>query len=165
MHDVTIGERPDVRLTGFEHRGPYHGIGATFDRLAAWAAPRGLLGSGARCFGVYYGNPNLVAPEDLRAFAGLVLPTPVPLPAKPQPAEPPQDDAETIDVPGGPCAVLVHQGDYRELEGVHRWLYGTWFPGSGHRPDPGRPCCEEYLNDPRSLPPADWLTRITAPLR
>lgn len=152
--DVTFHEEPALVLTGFDHRGSYHEIGATFERLLGWAEPRGLIGVGTRCFGLYFDNPNIVAPQDLRAFAGLLL-------ERPESG----DGVRTLEAPSGRCAVLVHQGDYKGLEGVYRWLYDLWFPTSGHRPDPDRPCREEYLNNPRTLPPAAWQTRISAPVR
>ena len=44
-----------------------------------------------------------------------------------------------------------------------RWLYKEWLPQSGEEPA-DRPCFEEYLNNPRELPPAEWLTDICLPL-
>lgn len=155
MHDVVIRNLPTLRLTGFDHRGPYTGIKPSFDRLVVWAEERGLLGPQTRCFGLYYDNPRRVPPEDLRAFVGLLL----------DPSAVAGGGARSVEVPGGRCGVFVHKGPYTGLEASYLWFYDSWIPASGETPDPARPCCEEYLNDPGSLPPEEWLTQIAAPLR
>jgi DNA gyrase inhibitor GyrI len=50
------------------------------------------------------------------------------------------------------------------LEGAYRWLNRDWLPASGQDPA-DQPAREEYLNDPRSLPPAEWQTAVMLPLR
>ena len=60
--------------------------------------------------------------------------------------------------------MLIHTGPYAELERPYRWLYGEWLPASGHEAADA-PVIEEYLNDPRSLPPPQWRTAICVPLR
>jgi AraC family transcriptional regulator len=60
--------------------------------------------------------------------------------------------------------VLHHKGPYAELERAYAWLYGTWLPQSGEEAA-DRPVFEEYLNNPRALPPQEWLTDICLPLQ
>lgn len=154
MQSVSIADRSPIRLAALPHQGSYMEIGTTFERLMAWAAPRGLIGSTTRSFGIYYDDPDAVPAAKLRSEATLSIP----------------DDMTKVDAParivtlaGGRHAVLRHKGPYAELESVYRWLYKEWLPRSGEEPD-DRPCFEEYLNNPRDLPPADWLTDICLPL-
>ncbi|MBL8706785.1 MAG: AraC family transcriptional regulator [Rhodospirillales bacterium] len=154
MQSVTIADRSPIRLAALPHQGSYMEIGATFDRLMAWAAPRGLLGPGTRSFGIYYDDPNAVPAAKLHSEATLSIPddmTKVDAPAR------------IVDLAGGRHAVLRHKGPYAELENAYRWLYKEWLPQSGEEPA-DRPCFEEYLNNPRDLPPAEWLTDICLPL-
>ena len=92
-------------------------------------------------------------PEELRSFAGLMLDLGV------------VEDGvvRVVDIPGGRHAVVRHQGPYAELGAVYRWLYGEWLPNSGHTPGDS-PCYEEYLNNPRDVPPTELLTEIHMPL-
>lgn len=150
---VTIETLPATSLIGFDHRGPYMEINAAFSRAYAWAAGRNLMTPATRCIGVYFDDPSAVAPEDLRSFAGLALESAPAL----------EDGAKSLDLPGGRHAVLVHKGPYAALGAVYQWLYGEWLPASGQTPA-DQPCFEEYLNDPRSVPPEEWLTRICVPL-
>lgn len=153
MHEVEIRDLPAYRIVGLPHTGPYMTIGISFDRLYAWASKQGLIGPGTRSFAIYYDDPESVKPEELRSFAGLMLNLGVV-----------EDGAiRVVDIPGGRHAVVRHKGPYAELGAVYRWLYGEWLPGSGHAPG-NAPCYEEYLNNPRALPPAEWLTEICVPL-
>ena len=52
MYEVDITDRDAVTVAALRHHGAYHDIGATFERLGAWAAGRGFAAN--RSFGVYY---------------------------------------------------------------------------------------------------------------
>lgn len=153
MYDVTIETTPALRLIGFPHRGAYDAIGGVFDRLFAWAGPRGLIGPQPRAIGVYYDDPSAVAAADLRAFAGLAVGEEVVA----------EDGAEIVALPAGAVARLLFTGPYAELEAPYGWLYGGWLAQSGREPADA-PCWEEYLNDPKTTPPAELKTAIFMPL-
>ncbi len=153
MYDVSIRELQPVRLAALRHAGSYLEIGTTFERLFAWAIGRGLMGPQTRAIGVYYDDPDGVAAKDLRSDAGLVIGPEVAV----------DGDLRIVEVPGGRHAVLHHRGPYAELNKAYRWLYRDWLPRSGEQ-CADRPIFEEYLNNPRTLPPEQWLTDICLPL-
>ena len=74
------------------------------------------------------------------------------------------DGPRRLTIAGGRYVVLVHTGPYAELERPYRWLFGEWLPASGEEAADAPPF-EEYLNDPRTLPPSQWRTAICMPLR
>ncbi len=155
MFDVTIRGSEAMRLAAVAHQGPYNQIGSAFDRLQAWGAGRGLIGPATRFLALYHDDPNSVPPEKLRSQAGFTVGAEVAA----------QGEVHILDVPAfARVAVLRFQGPYAELERPYTWLYGTWLPGSGEEPADA-PSMEEYLNDCRVLPPAEWLTDIMVPLR
>jgi AraC family transcriptional regulator len=154
MHDITIRQEPALRLAALEHRGAYTTIGGSFDRLMAWAAARGLIGAETRFLGLYHDDPTSVAEKDLRSQACLTVP------AELEGAE----GVRIVELPPTRCAVLVFKGPYAELEGAYSWIYRDWLPASGEEPA-DQPCREDYLNDPRSLPPSEWLTAVMVPLK
>lgn len=154
MFDVTIREEPALRLAALPHRGAYGAIGATFDRLSAWAGARGLIGAETRFIALYHDDPMTVAEKDLRSDAGLTVP----------PGVEGSEGVRIVELPPTRCAVLVFKGPYAELEPVYTWLYRDWLPASGEEPA-DQPPREDYLNDPKSLPPAEWLTAILLPLK
>lgn len=154
MFEVTLRESPPMRLAALPHRGPYDRIGTCFDRLGALAQSTGLSRPETRWIGLYYDDPHSMPAAELRSEAAFTLPEGTEAPAP----------ATLRLVPAQRLAVLRFQGPYAELEGAYDWLYRTWLPNSGKEPADA-PCMEDYLNDRRSLPPAEWLTEILLPLR
>ncbi|WP_270937492.1 AraC family transcriptional regulator [Falsiroseomonas oryzae] len=154
MHEIAIRNEPALRLAALEHRGPYATMGTAFDRLGAWAAARGLIGPDTRFIGLYHDDPKTVPEKDLRSDACLTVP----------PGAEASEGVRILELPPTRVATLVFQGPYAELEPVYTWLYRDWLPGSGEEPA-DQPPREEYLNDPKSLPPAEWLTAIMMPLK
>ncbi|WP_376093477.1 GyrI-like domain-containing protein [Roseomonas sp. CCTCC AB2023176] len=154
MAEVTIRTLPALRLAVLPHRGPYTDIGSAFDRIAAWAAARGLVGPDSRFFARYFDDPGSVPDAQLRSEAGLTVP----------PHVTGDGEVRIVEVSALRAAVLRYQGPYAELEGAYTTLYRDWLPTSGEEPS-DEPCLEEYLNDPKELPPAEWLTDVILPLR
>ena len=152
-YEVTIKPLPGYRLFGLPHQGDYNSIVTAFERLFALGAAHGLLMPGTRDFGVYYDDPGSVPEEELRAFAGLAV--------GPETVCP--DDFEEAEIPAVRAACLLYQGPYADLDRAYHFLYGRWLPQSGQEPA-DYPAFEEYLNDPKSLPPTEWLTEICLPL-
>lgn len=151
--EVVLKACPGLRLAGMIHRGPYHEMGLTFERLYAWAGPRGLVDAEACAYGVYYDDPDSVPPDQLRSLAGIVVPVDVD----------PEPGIEVVEIPPGPVAALLYRGPYADLEDAYSYLYGVWLPQSGREPAHSPPF-EVYLNDPKLVPPTEWLTEVNVPL-
>ncbi len=154
MYSVEIRDVPALRLAALRHTGSYMDIGGSFERLFALAAPRGLVGPDSQCVGRYYDDPESVATSALRSDACMTLSA----------GAVPDGALELIEQPACRCAIVRHRGPYAELERAYRWLFRTWLPQSGEEPD-DQPCFEIYLNDPRQLPPTEWLTDVCLPLK
>ncbi len=154
MFEVRITGAPALRLAALPHRGPYTEIGATFGRLQAWAAARGLDVPGARWIGLYHDDPESVPAAQLRSQACVSV----------GPEAEAAEGVRILALPAGRVATLVFRGPYAELERAYAWLYHEWLPGSGEEPADA-PCREEYLNDPKTTPPAALLTVVEMPLR
>lgn len=154
MYEVEIAPFAGVRLAAVAHRGDYHEINHAFERAMVWAAARGLLAAATRSIGIYYDDPLTIPTNDLRSEAGLVVADGVTI----------EGDVREIGIPSMRCASVIHKGPYAELETPYRYLFRQWLPQSG-REAGDHPCFEEYLNNPRDLPPSEWLTRIFLPLK
>jgi AraC family transcriptional regulator len=155
MHHVELRDLPALRLAAVRHTGPYHEIGAAFDRLQAWGAARGLIGPDTRFFGLFHDDPGTVPAGGLRADAGFTA----------GPGVEGDGEVSVIEVPAAPrVAVLRFRGPYAELERPYGWLYGEWLPASGEEPA-DRPGLEEYVNDPKTTRPPELLTDIVLPLK
>jgi AraC family transcriptional regulator len=168
--DVTfpagLGDSPDtavkivqlnpVRVAALPHRGSYHAIGDSFQKLTAWAIGRDLMHAATPMFGIYYDDPDSKPLTDLRSEACIGVPEGFTLTAKDAPVH-------LTHTSSGRCARMVFTGPYAELHTAYAWLYKVWLPQSGEEPGE-QPPIEAYLNDPRSNPPSAWQTAICIPL-
>lgn len=150
---VTVRDDVPVDVVALRLQGDYERIGGTFERLHALAAARGWVTEATRYFGVYYHDPAATAAADLRSDACLSAP----------PGFEGEGDLRPLTLAGGRHAVLLHVGPYAELDRAYTWLYREWLPTSGAVPA-DRPCVEEYLNNPRQVPPSELRTEIWLPL-
>lgn len=149
---ITIEDREPMRIAAIEHLGPHAEVGRTFQKLIAWAGPRGLLGAAARGVTLYPG-----AQEDKDAEARAIVGVTVT-------ANCVGDDVVSIlKVPGGRHAVATHRGPYARLPDSYDALF-AWLPPSGEAPGDA-PLFEVNLNDPRDTPPQELLTEICLPLQ
>ncbi len=151
---VTLRETPPIRVAALSHQGDYQGIAAVFERLAIIAAGQGLVGPHLRSFGIYYDDPATTPTDALRSEACMVVPL----------QWMPTGGLQLREIRGGRYAVALHVGPYAELSRAYMWLLGSWLPESGEEAADA-PCVEEYLNDPRRLPPTEWRTEVWLPLR
>ncbi|KAA2235808.1 AraC family transcriptional regulator [Salinarimonas soli] len=154
MTQVTIKAFDGAAVAALPHRGDYQAIGGRFEELTAWAGANGLFQVPRRWFAIYYDDAAAVPQADLRSEACVEI----------EPGRPLGPGMEERRIPPGRVATIVHRGPYAELERVYRTLYGEWLPRSGEEPD-DRPSFEEYLNNPREVPPAEWLTEVFLPLK
>ena len=154
MYQVTIRDVKPCRIAALRPQGEYMNIGNAFERLNVWAAGQGVLDDKVRWFGIYYDDPAATPTAQLKSDACLAIAEGVAPPA----------EYRVTHTPGGRCAMLVYTGPYSDLEKPYKWLFGDWLPKSGEEPD-DQPCFEEYLNDARSVVPAELLTAIYVPLK
>jgi len=154
------GGRVEIRVTepipvmALAHGGDYAGIGSAFERLNTAAIGRGWVTGATRYIGLYYDDPAVTPAADLRSDACLTAP----------PGFTGDGDLRPLIVAGGRYAVLLHVGPYAELHRAYAWLYREWLPASGEDPADA-PCVEEYLNNPRIVPPSELRTDIMLPLQ
>ncbi len=155
MFEVEIRESAPMRLAVLRHLGVFEGIGAAFDRLMAWGGGRGLIRAETRFVALYLDDPTSMPDAALRSEAGFTVGREVAG----------EGEVRVVEVPRfARVAALRFKGPYAELERAYDWLYGRWLPGSGEEPADA-PVMEEYLNDCRALPPAEWLTDVLLPLK
>lgn len=153
-YSVDIRTAPAHHVARIAHSGNYQQIGGAFDKIAAWAGANNLFGPDSLMIGVFYDDPDSVALDKLRSHACLTVP----------PATPVTGEIDLGTIPGGKFAVVRHKGPYAELPKAYAWLFQEWLVKSAEEADDS-PCYEVYLNDPSSLPPAEWLTDIHLPLK
>lgn len=156
MYDVSIIEAEPTSLLGIEHKGDYMNIGQAFEKLYVYGATQNLLNADTRSIGIYYQDPESVNKSELRSHACFTV--------KEVKEKGTKADVEVLSLPSGRCASLLFKGSYAELEKAYAFLFGEWLPKSGEEAADFPPF-EEYLNDPKTTPPSELLTRVNCYLK
>jgi AraC family transcriptional regulator len=176
LDQVVIQDQPEVHVLALEHTGSYQHIGRSFEKLMAWAAGKGLLEQPMRCYALYYDDPMSKPAEQLRSEACLAIERAgdvasvasiasiASIASVASVASVAKGDVHALTIRGGRCATYLFKGPYSDLDKPYRWLYDTWLEHSGEELA-FEPPYEEYLNDARSTPPPELLTRICLPLK
>ncbi|WP_420409682.1 AraC family transcriptional regulator [Hoeflea sp.] len=154
MYDVRIENQEPVTIAGLVHTGPYIDVGATFDRSGSHLAVVGGWEKSAGMAAIYFSDPDITPPEELKSLAGIAL----------KPGETPPEGLETCVLPAGRYAVLTHKGPYGELSKAYHWFFGPWLAESGETAG-SAPAVERYLNTPLDTGPTELLTEIYMQLK
>jgi AraC family transcriptional regulator len=154
MYPIVVESFPATTLAVLRHTGNYQEIGPLFARVFMLAAAHGLARPETTGFGVYFDDPEQVPTDKLRSLAGVSIAADATL----------AGDLERFEIPAGRCAMLTYTGPYNEMSKPYQWLFSEWLPASGLEPA-DFPMFEQYLNDPRSTPPAQLRTRICLPVK
>ena len=124
-------------------------LGECLPRVFAWAQQQGIPFAGPPFTRYLASGPGLISLE-----AGL----PIAAPSKGD-----GGDIVATELPGGPVAFAIHEGNYDTLGQTHavveRWIDAQKLETAGAP-------WETYLTDPGTAPdPKDWRTEVVYPLR
>lgn len=151
--EVRIEQVQPIHVAFVRHVGPYAEVGAAWNKLCAWAGPRGLLGPGLLVLGLCHDDPEVTPPDRIRYDACIAVGDDVQ----------PEGEIGIQDVAGGEYAVTVHRGPYERLADTYAAMCGQWMPGSGRQPR-SSPSFEIYHNSPETTPPEQLITEVHVPL-
>jgi AraC family transcriptional regulator len=151
--DVRIETFPARRVAFVRHVGPYRQVHTAWEKLAAWAGPRGLFGPRAMAIGVGHDDPDVTPPDKIRYDACLTVDGPVA----------PEGEVGVQEVGGGEYAVFTHRGPYENVSQTLARFCGEWLPASGREPR-SAPCLSIFRNSPENTAPEDLLTDVYMPL-
>jgi AraC family transcriptional regulator len=157
--NIEVNDIPEMQVAYLRHIGPYAGneqlFGDLFNRLCAWAGPRGLLRfPETKMMSIYHDNPDITDESRLRTDVCITVPPET------------QVDGEIgkADIPAGKYAVAHFEIFTSQYGDAWNAVYGGWLPESGYQPDDG-PCFELYLNDPKQHPEGKQVVDIYVPVK
>jgi AraC family transcriptional regulator len=128
--------------------------GRAWEKLCAFAGPRGLLTGAADFIGIGHDDPTITPEDKLRYDACITVADEMQ----------PEGEVGVQTIPGGRFAVFMHKGPYNNLLATYQQAYGQWLPASGEKLREA-PCFEKYLNDCHQTPPEELMTEIWVPLQ
>ena len=151
--EIRIEKIEPMRVASVRHIGPYEECEPAWQKLCAWAGPRGLFGPGVKMIGISYDDPEVTPTEKIRYDACITVGDAI------------ESEGEVVVrmIPGGDYAVATHKGPFTKLIETYNKFYGEWAPQSG-RVVKKAACFEIYLNDPDRTSPEELLTDIYIPL-
>jgi AraC family transcriptional regulator len=157
--NVEVKDMPELHVVYVRHIGPYAGneqlFGNLFNRLYAWAGPRGLLRFPETKFiTIYRDNPDITDETRLRTDVCITVPPDT------------QVDGEIgkATIPAGKYAIAHFEITPDQYGDAWNAVYGGWLPESGYQPEDG-PCYELYLGDPKKHPEGKHTVDICVPVK
>jgi AraC family transcriptional regulator len=151
--NVHVVSFPTTRVAFVRHVGPYGEVGLTWNKLFAWAGPKGLVGRNTRILGIAHDDPEVTPSDNVRYDACIVVDDRF------------QPEREFgIQEIGGEYAAATHRGPYGTLGETYVMICGQWLPGSG-RELRSAASVEVYRNSPHDTKPEELLTDIHLPLQ
>ena len=120
--DVTIEQRPELRVGAVRHIGPYNQIPNAFAKLGE-IVNSALREKPGDMLAIYYDDPETTPANELKSDAALVFDDAAKLPA----------GLNEHRIPGGRYARTTHIGPYERLGDAWARFMGEWLPSSGNR--------------------------------
>jgi AraC family transcriptional regulator len=151
--DVRIETFSPRRVAFLRHVGPYRQVGQAWEKLAAWAGPRGLFGPNTLAIGVGHDDRDVTPADKLRYDACITV----------DGSFSPEGELGVQEVGGGEYAVFTHCGPYENVGQTIARFCGEWLPDSG-RELRSAPCLSIFRNSPEDTSPEDLRTDIYMPL-
>ncbi len=157
--NVEVKDMPELHVVYVRHIGPYKGdqelFARLFNKLMAWAGPRGLLRfPETKVLAVYHDNPDITAEDKLRTDACITVPEDTQV----------EGEIGKMTIPAGKYAVAHFEITPDQYEDAWNAVYGGWLPGSGYQPEDG-PCYELYPSDPKEHPEGKHVVDIHVPVK
>lgn len=154
--NVEIKELQDITVAYVRHIGAYQGNSQLFEglwnKLFAWAGPRGLLNQkNIKSIALYHDDPNITEGSKLRTSICITVPD----------EQKVDGDIGKMKIEGGNYVVARFELTENDFTDAWNWVFGNWFPQSGYQPD-DRPCFEMYPEEPKD---GNFIVDICVPVK
>lgn len=153
---VEVRELPEMTVAYIRHIGPYKGDDKLFEgiwnRLFAWAGPRGLIGGkDFRSLVIYHDDPNVTIEDKLRMSVCITVPAKTKV----------GGEIGKMEIEAAKYVIARFELTAQDFQQAWDWVYGQWFPASGYQPD-DKPCFEMYPEEPKD---GKFIVDICVPVK
>jgi AraC family transcriptional regulator len=140
---VEVKDLPKMTVAYIRHIGPYKGDDKLFERiwnrLFAWAGPRGLIGGeNFKSLVIYHDDPNVTIEDKLRMSVCITVPSETKV----------EGEIGKMEIEAAKYVVARFELTAQDFQHAWDWVYGQWLPSSGYQPD-DKPCFEMYPEEPK----------------
>jgi AraC family transcriptional regulator len=141
---VEVKELPKMTVAYVRHIGPYKGDEKLFEKLwnklFAWAGPRGLVGGpDFKSLIIYHDDPNVTIEDKLRMSVCITVPANTKV----------DGEVGKMEIGAAKYVIARFVVTAKDFQQAWNWIYGQWFPTSGYQPD-DKPCFEMYPEEPKN---------------
>ena len=75
--NTVVKQVETLALAAISHKGKMEAMGAVYDRLVQWAAPKGLINEDTKMVTIYHDSPKTTDSSSLRISACILLNKPI----------------------------------------------------------------------------------------
>ncbi len=129
-------------------------IEVAWEKLCAWAGPKGLLCSGSKYLGISFDDPKVTPKDKCRYYACIEVPKDVEV----------SGEFGLFDIRGGRYAVHRVEVTSDEIEKFYDELTGAWIPANGYEPADA-PSIEIYHKTPENHPEGKFDMSLCVPVK
>ncbi|KIX15174.1 AraC family transcriptional regulator [Dethiosulfatarculus sandiegensis] len=151
--DIEIKKLEARKVAYVRHMGPYDQCTPAWEKLCAWAGPKGLLGPEVDYLGICWDDPDVTEEDRIRFDACITVPEEVQA----------EQGINITEVPSGDYAVALHKGSYDKLIDSYTEMCGEWLAKSGRQAE-STFSIEIYLNHPDEVAAEELMVEIQMPL-
>lgn len=152
--NVEIKEMPEMKAVYCRHIGPFHLIGQAYEKVARWAAPRGLyVPNVSKTATVTHDDPTVTDLDKIRQSACLIVTEDVKV----------EGEIGKMVIPGGKYVVGHFELGMDEFQQAWNTMC-HWFTESGYQQGDGCPY-ELYHNDFTTHPEKKHIIDICIPIK
>jgi AraC family transcriptional regulator len=153
---VEVKELPKMTVAYIRHIGPYKGDDKLFEniwnKLFAWAGPRGLIGGDDfKSLVIYHDDPNVTIEDKLRMSVCITVPADTKV----------DGEVGKMEIEAAKYVIARFELTAQDFQEAWNWVYGQWFPTSGYQPD-DKPCFEMYPEEPKD---GKFIVDICVPVK
>jgi len=153
---VEVKDLQKMTVAYVRHIGPYKGDDKLFERiwnrLFAWAGPRGLIGGeNFKSLVIYHDDPNVTIEDKLRMSVCITVP----------PETKVEGEIGKMEIEAAKYVVARFELTAQDFQQAWDWVYGQWLPSSGYQPD-DKPCFEMYPEEPKD---GKFTVEICVPIK
>lgn len=153
--EVKIKDMPEIFVAYCRHTGPFNQIEQAYNKLMAWARPRGLIRfPETKMLTVFHDDPNVTEEEKLMQSACITV----------EPGTKTEREIGTMTIKGGKYAVTHFEIREDEFQAAWDFVMKDWLPDSGYQCD-DKYSYELCYNNGNEHPEKKFILDICIPVK
>jgi len=154
---VEVKTLPEIKVAYVLHMNGYEdgeGIKNAYEKICAWAGPRGFMSAGTRLIGISPDNPDVTPKNKCRHCACIEVVEDVKS----------EGEVGVRKISAGTYAIGHFEGKDDIFKKAYEYMYGLWLPENGYQPE-NCPAFEQYTMSPQDHPRGYFVFDLCVPIK